>query len=83
MSIANSFVNDLFDRIASESNRLAHCCKQSTMNSREVQTLVHLLPSIEQTVLTAAAAADDDNDVADAGENWEILESEEPHFYSV
>ena len=43
MSIMNSFVNDVFERIASESSRLAHYNKRSTISSREVQTAVRLL----------------------------------------
>lgn len=43
MSIMNSFVNDLFERIASESSRLAHYNKRSTITSREIQTAVRLL----------------------------------------
>ncbi|VDP94006.1 unnamed protein product [Echinostoma caproni] len=43
MSIMNSFVNDIFERIASESSRLAHYNKRSTITSREVQTAVRLL----------------------------------------
>ena len=43
MSIMNSFVNDLFERIASEASRLAHYSKRSTISSREVQTAVRLL----------------------------------------
>ncbi|CAI9727671.1 histone H2B [Octopus vulgaris] len=39
----NSFVNDLFERIAAESSRLAHYNKRSTISSREVQTAVRLL----------------------------------------
>eukprot|EP00106_Octopus_bimaculoides_P010764 XP_014778206.1 PREDICTED: histone H3.3-like [Octopus bimaculoides] len=39
----NSFVNDLFERIASEASRLAHYNKRSTISSREVQTAVRLL----------------------------------------
>ena len=37
MSIMNSFVNDVFERIASEASRLAHYSKRSTMSSREIQ----------------------------------------------
>uniref|UniRef100_A0A0L8GIF7 Core Histone H2A/H2B/H3 domain-containing protein n=1 Tax=Octopus bimaculoides TaxID=37653 RepID=A0A0L8GIF7_OCTBM len=40
MSIMNGFVNDLFERIASEASRLAHYNKRSTISSREVQTAV-------------------------------------------
>ncbi|XP_014770392.1 histone H2B, gonadal [Octopus bimaculoides] len=43
MSIMNSFVNDLFERIANEASRLAHYNKRSTISSREVQTAVRLL----------------------------------------
>merc|ERR1712150_423257 len=43
MSIMNSFVNDLFERIAGEASRLAHYNKRSTITSREIQTAVRLL----------------------------------------
>ncbi|EPY89681.1 hypothetical protein CB1_000086006 [Camelus ferus] len=43
MGIMNSFVNDIFERIASEASRLAHYNKRSTITSREVQTAVRLL----------------------------------------
>ena len=43
MSIMNSFVNDIFDRIAEEASRLAQYNKRSTISSREVQTAVRLL----------------------------------------
>lgn len=43
MSIMNSFVNDVFERIATEASRLAHYNKKSTITSREVQTAVRLL----------------------------------------
>ena len=43
MGIMNSFVNDIFERIAGESSRLAHYNKKSTITSREVQTAVRLL----------------------------------------
>lgn len=43
MSIMNSFVNDIFDRMASESSKLAHYNKRSTITSREIQTSVRLL----------------------------------------
>ncbi|CAK8681720.1 unnamed protein product [Clavelina lepadiformis] len=43
MSIMNSFVNDIFERIASEASRLAHYNKRSTISSREIQTAVRLL----------------------------------------
>ncbi|XP_067883868.1 histone H2B 1/2-like [Heterodontus francisci] len=43
MSIMNSFVNDIFERIAGEASRLAHYNKRSTISSREIQTTVRLL----------------------------------------
>ncbi|XP_067835098.1 histone H2B type 1-B-like [Heptranchias perlo] len=43
MSIMNSFVNDIFERIASEASRLAHYNKRHTISSREIQTAVRLL----------------------------------------
>ena len=42
MSIMNSFVNDIFERIASEASRLANHNGRSTISSREVQTSVRL-----------------------------------------
>merc|ERR1719432_684994 len=39
----NSFVNDLFERIAAEASKLAHYNKRSTITSREIQTAVRLL----------------------------------------
>ena len=43
MSIMNSFVNDLFERIANEASRLTKYNKKSTISSREIQTAVRLL----------------------------------------
>ena len=43
MSIMNSFVNDLFERIAVEASRLAKYNKKSTIASKEIQTAVRLL----------------------------------------
>ncbi|NWX15644.1 H2B5 protein, partial [Aegotheles bennettii] len=43
MGIMNSFVNDIFERIAGEASRLAHYNKRSTITSREIQTAVQLL----------------------------------------
>ena len=43
MSIMNSFVNDIFERIAAEASRLSHYNKRSTISSREIQTAVRLL----------------------------------------
>ena len=43
MSIMISFVNDVFERIASEASKLAQHNKRKTISSREVQTSVRLL----------------------------------------
>jgi len=43
MSIMNSFVNDVFERIAGEAQRLAQYNKKHTISSREIQTAVRLL----------------------------------------
>jgi histone H2B len=43
MSIMNSFVNDLFERVAAEASRLASYNKRSTVTSREIQTAVRLI----------------------------------------
>ncbi|KAK3732719.1 hypothetical protein QZH41_012749 [Actinostola sp. cb2023] len=43
MLIMNSFVQDVFERIAGEASRLAHYNKKSTITSREIQTAVRLL----------------------------------------
>nr|XP_033472776.1 histone H2B 1/2-like isoform X1 [Epinephelus lanceolatus] len=43
MDIMNSFVSDIFERIAGEASRLAHYNKRSTITSREIQTAVRLL----------------------------------------
>ena len=43
MSIMNSFVLDVFERIASEASKLAKQNKKATISSREIQTAVRLL----------------------------------------
>ena len=43
MSITNSFVNNLFERLAGEATRLAQYSGRTTLTSREVQTAVRLL----------------------------------------
>jgi histone H2B len=43
MGIMNSFVNDIFERLAIEASRLTKINKKSTITSREVQTAVRLL----------------------------------------
>ncbi|KAG2349819.1 histone-fold-containing protein [Suillus weaverae] len=43
MNVLNSFVNDLFERIATEASKLASYTKKSTISSREIQTAVRLI----------------------------------------
>ena len=43
MSIMNSFVNDLFERISAEAGRLSQYNKKPTLSSREIQTAVRLI----------------------------------------
>ena len=43
MSIMNSFINDIFEKIASEAARLARYNKKPTITSREIETAVKLL----------------------------------------
>ena len=43
MGIMDSFVSDIFERIASEASRLSHYNKRATISSREIQTSIRLL----------------------------------------
>ena len=43
MSIMNSFINDIFEKISLEAAKLVRFNKKSTLSSREVQTAVRLL----------------------------------------
>ena len=43
MSIMNSFINDIFEKIANESSKLVKYNKRHTLSSREVQTAVRLI----------------------------------------
>ncbi|XP_078153015.1 histone H2B.7-like [Carex rostrata] len=43
MSIMNSFINDIFEKLASEASRLARYNKKPTITSREIQTSVRLV----------------------------------------
>ena len=43
MSIMNSFINDIFEKMALEAGKLARYNKKSTLSSREVQTAVRLI----------------------------------------
>ena len=43
MSIMNSFINDIFGRLAGEASKLVIYNKRATLSSREVQTSVRLM----------------------------------------
>ena len=43
MSIMNSFINDIFERIAMEAGKLSRYSKKATLSSREIQTSVRLM----------------------------------------
>ena len=43
MNIMNSFLNDIFDRIATEATRLLRNVNKRTLSSREVETAVRLM----------------------------------------
>ncbi|WVN89007.1 histone H2B [Cryptococcus depauperatus CBS 7841] len=43
MAILNSFVSDIFERIATEASKLASYNHRSTISSREIQTSVRLI----------------------------------------
>ena len=55
MSIMNSFIFDIFEKIAGESCKLVRYNKKHTLSSREVQTAVRLLlpggPRAQHTLL--------------------------------
>ena len=43
MSIMNSFINDIFEKLAAEAAKLARYNKKPTITSREIQTAVRLV----------------------------------------
>ena len=43
MSIMNSFIMDIFDKIANEAGKLVRYNKKGTLTSREIQTAVRLI----------------------------------------
>ncbi|KAI7726760.1 hypothetical protein M8C21_006132 [Ambrosia artemisiifolia] len=43
MGIMNSFINDIFEKLAQEAARLARYNKKNTLSSREIQTAVRLV----------------------------------------
>lgn len=43
MSVMNSFINDIFERIAGEAGRLTRYTNKATLSSREIQTAIRLI----------------------------------------
>ncbi|KAG1669584.1 hypothetical protein FOA52_006357 [Chlamydomonas sp. UWO 241] len=43
MSILNSMMNDMFDKVATEASHLSRYTKKPTITSREIQTAVRLV----------------------------------------
>ncbi|XP_020373686.1 late histone H2B.L4-like [Rhincodon typus] len=43
MNVINSFVGDIFERLAAEASRLVHYTRRQTLSSREIQSAVRLL----------------------------------------
>ena len=43
MSIMNSFINDIFEKVSTEAGKLVRYNKKATLSSREVQTAVRLV----------------------------------------
>nr|GEU98069.1 histone H2B [Tanacetum cinerariifolium] len=43
MGIMNSFINDIFEKLAQEASRLARYNKKNTLSSKEIQTAVRLV----------------------------------------
>lgn len=43
MGIMNSFINDIFEKLAQEASKLARYNKKNTLSSREIQTAVRLV----------------------------------------
>src|SRR5210317_2364883 len=43
MSIMNSFINDIFEKVSTEAGKLVRYNKKATLSSREIQTAVRLV----------------------------------------
>ena len=56
MLIMNSFVNDIFERIATQATKLAKYNTKATISSREIETAVHLLLPGELAVTKYASS---------------------------
>ncbi|KAK4382013.1 Histone H2B [Sesamum angolense] len=48
--IMNSFINDIFEKLAQEASRLARYHKKPTITSREIQTAVRLVPGSSRSM---------------------------------
>ncbi|KAG9445045.1 hypothetical protein H6P81_016385 [Aristolochia fimbriata] len=58
MGIMNSFINDIFEKLAQEASRLARYNKKPTITSREIQTsLPRAIAKMESVVLTGEEEA--------------------------
>uniref|UniRef100_R7WDF9 Histone H2B.2 n=1 Tax=Aegilops tauschii TaxID=37682 RepID=R7WDF9_AEGTA len=69
MAAMNSFVNDMFERLAAEAGKLARYNKKSTIGPREIRTSVRLLlpGSLSTTAFKAGDAA------VDSFKNYKLL----------
>ena len=68
MSIMNSFINDLFEKISGEASKLVRYNKKQTLSSREIQTAVRLLLPGE---LAKHAVSEGTKAVTKYTSNWE------------
>ena len=57
MSIMNSFINDIFERIALEASKLCRFSKKATLSSREIQTFFLKTTLLLEDTKTAASRA--------------------------
>lgn len=59
MSILNSFINDIFERVATEASRLAAINRESTITPRELQIAVRLIlpPQLTKQAVSEAIKA--------------------------
>ena len=55
ISILNSFIQDQFEKIATEAAKLARYSKKPTVTSREIQTAVRLVTLVSSALTSCAA----------------------------
>jgi len=61
MSVLNSFVNDMFERLALEAKQITRINKKSTMKARDIQSACKLLlhgELAEMTMVEGSTAVD-------------------------